>query len=196
MADNDRQRIIEQLQSAVTTIENCPEIVPLVPEVRINIVYALPDAKTPADVAAVDGRITVVAGRPKAAGPVCFGASDHLARLILELRRFQPAFHSTLNFRWNEQIYKTVAHWAEKQQKIIGVIDRTKEPSEIIGQDRKSIPWKVKELLAATNGIVPEIAYETKGWGKEPLFILIGEEPKTIVARLIEIARLHTQLTD
>ncbi len=196
MADKDRQRVIEQLQDAVNMIENCPEIAPLVPEVRINIVYALPDAKTTADVAAVDGRITVVAGKPKAAGPVRFGASDHLARFILELRQFQPLFHSALNFRWNERIYETVIRWAEKESKTIGVIDRTREPPEIVGKDRMSIPWKVKELLTTTGGTVPEIAYETRGWGKEPLFILIGEEPRPLALRLIEIARLYAKLTD
>lgn len=193
MSNKEHNAIIERLDLAVRKIERSPEIVPLIPEVRTNIAFALPNAKTPDDVAAVDGRITVVNNLPKAAGPVRFGASDHLARLIIELRKYHQEVRAALNFRWNETIHQFVAHWAEIQGKKIGTIDRTKEPKEIIGKDKMSVFWKAKEILLSTGGIVPEIVYETKGWGKEPMFLLIGTDPVTLADQLIIIARDHLQ---
>ncbi|MGQ9708298.1 MAG: thiamine-phosphate synthase family protein [bacterium] len=191
----ERRSTLERLTHAVKMVEGCPELVPLIPEVRTNIVFALPNAQTPDDVAAVDGRITVVNNQPKASGPVRFGASDHLARLVIELRRFDPGMRAALNFRYNERICQFVSEWTRVNGKRMGVIDRAKEPEELIGKDKMSIPWKVKELLSSTGGRVPEIAYETKGWGKEPLFILIGKEPVVLAQQLVEIARGYAHAT-
>lgn len=188
---SETELVIQQLNQAVQLIEACTEFVPLVPEVRTNIVFARSDAISPAEVAAVDGRITVVNNRPKAAGPVRFGASDHLARFVLELRRFDPGVRSAVNFRWNERIKKVVGKWAGQHGFKIGVIDRTREPRELLGRDRMSAPWKVEQVLQSTGGIVPEVVSETSGWGKEPMFILLGPEPVTLAQRLVDIARIY-----
>jgi hydroxymethylpyrimidine/phosphomethylpyrimidine kinase len=190
---SEQEMVIQRLNQAVVKIEHCPEFVLLVPEVRSNIVYALPVARTPADVAGVDGRITVVNNLPRAAGPVRFGASDHLARLVIELRKFDPEIRSALNFRWNERIHQTVTTWAEANGMTIGLIDRTKEPEELMGRDGMSVFWKVQALLESTGGVVPPITYETRGWGKEPMFLLVGNDPVLLAERVMEIARLYAQ---
>ncbi len=193
MDDKEREFVLERLDLAVRKIEQCPGIVPLIPEVRTNIAFALSGAKSPEDVAAVDGRITVVNNLPKAAGPVRFGASDHLARLIIELHKYSEEIRSALNFRWNERIHQFVTEWAKVEKKQIGMIDRSKEPIELIGKDKMSVTWKVKEILSSTGGGVPEIVYETKGWGKEPLFLLIGKDPVVLAEQLVAIARGYNQ---
>ncbi len=190
---SENAAIIARLIQAVMEIEKCPELTPLIPEVRTNIVFARPGARTPADVAAVEGRITVIAGKPKAAGPVRFGASDHLARLVIELRNYHPEIRSVVDFRWNEKIHSFINNWAKEHKKTVGVIDRSREPTDLIGKEKMSIPWKVKELLTTTAGAVPEIAYETRGWGKEPLFILIGSDPVLLAERLTTIARSYAR---
>ena len=58
---------------AIDMIENCREFAPLIPEVRSNLVYSRPNPSTRNDVLAVDGRITVVQGMPKASGTPRFG---------------------------------------------------------------------------------------------------------------------------
>lgn len=190
---SENAAVIARLIQAVMEIEKCPQLTPLIPEVRTNIVFARPSARTPADVAAVEGRITVIAGKPKAAGPVRFGASDHLARLVIELRNYHPEIRSAVDFRWNEKIHSFINNWAKEHKKTVGVIDRSREPTDLIGKEKMSIPWKVKELLSTTGGAVPEIAYETRGWGKEPLFILIGSDPVLLAERLTTIARSYAR---
>jgi hypothetical protein len=39
------------------------------------------------------------------------------------------------------------------------MIDRRKKLEEIIEKDRRSMPWKVKQLI-------PTVFYETEGWEK------------------------------
>ena len=45
--------VLGNLVSAVEMLENCPEFSSLVPEVRVNLAYALPGAKAPDEVAGV-----------------------------------------------------------------------------------------------------------------------------------------------
>jgi predicted fused transcriptional regulator/phosphomethylpyrimidine kinase len=36
---------------------------------------------------------------------------------------------------------------------------------------------------------VPPVFYESRGWGKEPLFFLVGPDPAGVATRAIEIAK-------
>ena len=176
------------LAEAVAMLEGCREFSALVPEVRVNIVYAPEGADDPNRVLGVDGRITVVGGMPKAAGPIRAGVSDHMARLVIETRRHDRSIRAGLDFRWNEAIFKHVKEYCATKGLAFGSIDRTVEPKELIGKDRGSIPWKVKHLVAAC-GRVPPVFYESRGWGKEPLFFLVGPDPAGVATRAIEIAK-------
>jgi len=180
--------VVERLEKAVRLMEGSREFAALMPEVRANVVFAPENTKTAADVFGVDGRITVVAGMPKAAGPVRQGVSDHMARLIIELRKHDPSIRAGLNFRWDEAIQRHVEQYCQDRGVAFGRIDRTVEPKELIGKDKGSIPWKVKHLVAAC-GKVPAVFYESRGWGKEPLFFAVGNDPLLLAERAIDIAR-------
>ena len=60
MEQIDQIEMRGKMAVALELIEGCEEFTALIPEVRTNLVYALPNAKTRDDVLAVDGRITVV----------------------------------------------------------------------------------------------------------------------------------------
>ncbi len=179
---------VSTLNEAVRLLEGCREFAALVPEVRVNFVYAPDNVESPAQVIGVDGRITVVAGMPKASGPPRPGVSDHMARLIIETRHYDPTIRAGLDFRWNEAIFEYVQSYCAANGLALGCIDRQVEPKELIGKDRGSMPWKVKHLVEAC-GRVPPVFYESRGWGKEPLFVLVGAEPGRVAARAVEIAK-------
>ena len=181
---NEERRLAE----AVAMLEGCREFAALVPEVRVNIVYAPEGAEDPGRVLGVDGRITVVAGRPKASGPIRPGVSDHMARLVVETHKSDPTIRAGLDFRWNEAIFEYVQSYCVSKGLALGCIDRTVEPRELIGKDKGSIPWKVKHLVEAC-GKVPPVFYESRGWGKEPLFFLVGPDPAGVATRAIDIAK-------
>lgn len=179
---------VNKLAAAVTLLEECPEFARLVPEVRVNVVYLPEGTERPDQVLGIDGRITVVAGMPKASGPIRAGGSDHMARLVTESRRHEPSIRAGLNFRWSERISNYVQGYCTAKGLAFGCIDRAAEPQELIGRDKGSIPWKVKQLVAAC-GKVPPVFYESRGWGKEPLFFLVGPDPAGVANRAIEIAK-------
>ena len=193
MAKKDTaERVMGNLCLAVDRLQRCREFSMLMPEVRVNIVYALPGAAKPAEVAAVDGRITVVNGYPHASGLPTWGGSDHMARLIMEARKYNPEVNAGINFKCDDSIIKTVKKYAREKKLVFGWIDRTREPGEVAKVDGSSMPWKIKQLVDR-RGRLPAIFYEGDGWGKEPLFVTIGSDAVSVVRRAIEIARLYAR---
>lgn len=183
----NKELIMGNLVRAVEMLQNCPEFSYLMPEVRVNLVYALPEAGTPEDVAAIDGRITVVQGLPHAAGIPRWGASDHMARLIIEIRKYEPSINAGINFKCDAAIIDVVKKYCSEQNILFGKIDRTQEPVEVTEQDGASMPWKIKQLVTSSGG-VPSLFYEGDGWGKEPLFVAIGSNAVEVTAVAIDIA--------
>jgi len=185
---NEKEVVLKKVKEAVKLLEKCKEFSLLMPEVRVNLVYALPKAKTRMHVAAVDGRITVVKGYPKACGDVMFGASDHMARLIIEVRKYNKSIRAGINFKYTPKIKEKVKRFCEENDLSFGGIDRRKEPEEIIKKDRQSMPWKIEYLLD-NYGKIPTVFYESEGWGKEPLFVIIGEDPREVVDLVIKFLK-------
>ena len=184
--------ILGNLAYAVSMLEDCPEFTSLIPEVRVNLVYALPGATTPSEVAGVEGRITVVGGFPRASGMPSLGASDHMARLVIEVRKYDPKINAGINFKYDEVVVDVVKEYCSERGILFGWIDRTKEPAEVAKQDGASMPWKIKQLVANAGG-VPRLFYEGEGWGKEPLFVALGKDAVEVATIAIEIARRYRQ---
>jgi len=183
-----RDEVLEELKEAIRILQKCKQCSFLMPEVRMNLVYALPNPKTIDDVAAIDGRITVVKSVLKPAGDAVFGGSDHMAQLMIEIAKYDPKVRAGINFKYDERILTYINQCCAKKKCKLGRIDRNKEPANVKEEDGRSIPWKVKTLVENNEGKVPTIFYESEGWGKEPLFVLVNEDPVTVVENLLEIA--------
>ncbi|MBE0481105.1 MAG: phosphomethylpyrimidine kinase [Dehalococcoidia bacterium] len=186
--ERDRRLVLGNLVEAVTLLRECREFSTLVPEVRVNLAFALPEARSASDVAAIEGRITVVCGYPYPAGTPGWGASDHMARLILEARNHDPGIHAGINFKCDNAIIEVVREYCADSGLSFGWIDRSHEPEEIIERDGASMPWKIKHLVA-TYGHIPRVFFEGPGWGKEPLFVVLGPDATEVALIAVEIAR-------
>ncbi len=189
-SDRDREAALGNLVTAIEMLEKCPEFAYLVPEVRVNLAYALAGARTRNDVAAVEGRITAVRGLPRASGPPAFGASDHMARLIVEVRKYDPGINAGINFKCDGTIIETVRQYCSERGLLFGWIDRSQEPAEVIARDGASMPWKIGELVRRSGG-VPRLFYEGEGWGKEPLFVAVGADAVEVTSIAIDISKRY-----
>jgi len=187
------EMVLGNLVRAVELLQNCSEFSLLMPEVRVNLVYALPGAKTPDEVAAIDGRITVVRSLPHASGMPKWGASDHMARLVIEVRKYDPAINAGINFKCDATVIDVVQKYCSEHSILFGRIDRSKEPAEVADPDRSSMPWKVKQL-ADNYGSIPKLFYEGEGWGKEPLFMALGSDAVEVASIAVEIARCYQRI--
>ncbi|HMA04999.1 MAG TPA: thiamine-phosphate synthase family protein [Methanomicrobiales archaeon] len=189
--DEEGFGMLGRMMVALGEIEGCREFAGLIPEVRTNLVYARSLAKTRDDVLAVDGRITVVEGRPRAAGRVKFGASSHMARLIIELRKVDPSVRAGIDFAWTPHLSEWLQAYCRERGWVYSVIDRRGEPEEIKEAEGASMPWKVAEAVRAAGGKVPKIFYETGAVGKEPVSVLVGRDPIEVAGQACEIARRY-----
>ncbi len=187
--DDEGTLMLGKMIIAVEGIEECEEFAGLIPEVRTNLVYAREVARTREDVLAVDGRITVVDGRPRAAGWVKFGSSSHMARLVLEVRKVDPSVRAGIDFAWTPRLWRWLEGYCRERRWVVSVIDRRGEPEEIREGEGASMPWKVAEAVRAAGGKVPKIFYETGAIGKEPVTVLVGQDPIEVSDQACEIAR-------
>jgi hydroxymethylpyrimidine/phosphomethylpyrimidine kinase len=179
--------ILGNMVTALHLLEECAEFSSLIPEVRTNLAYALSNARSPQDVAAIPGRITVVRGFPRAAGLPGWGASDHLARRIIESRKYAKTINAMINFKFDTRLIPLVQDYCRENNLLFGWLDRSQEPEELQQRDEASMPWKVEQLFIKYKSI-PLIYYEGPGWGKEPLFLINGGTAVEVVRTAIEIA--------
>lgn len=183
-----RYLVLGNVLQAVRMLQESRPFAFLIPEVRTNLVYALPDAKSKEDVAGIDGRITVVNGFPKASGFPQFGASSHMARLILEIIKVNPEMRAGINFIYNNDFGKWLKEYCKENNLLLGCVDRSKEPEERKQKEGDSMVWKVAEIIRTAGGRVPDIAYETGAVGKEHLSFLVAKSAVEVVESVIKLA--------
>lgn len=176
---------------ALEKIEGCQEFAALIPEVRTNLVYARPNPKSRNDILAIDGRITVINGMPYGSGKPKFGASSHMARLLVEMNKVAPSFRAGIDFANTLHLVNWLESYCKSKEWVFSVIDRSCEPEEIKETEGASMPWKVAEAIRAAGGRAPKIFYETGAVGKEPVSVLVGKDPIEVAEQICEIARLY-----
>jgi len=183
----ERDFVLGNVVQAMNLISKNSAFSLLIPEVRSNIAFALPVAKTRIDVAAITGRITVVNGFPYASGYPDFGASSHLARLLIEVTKTNPEIRAVINFIYNDEFGIWLKEYCRKNSLVLGCINREAEPEELKAKEGASMPWKVKSLIEATGGKVPDIAFETGAVGKEPVSVLLGKTALEVTEKIIKL---------
>lgn len=186
----DRELILGNLVSALNMIQKVRDFTLIVPEIRISLAYAVPWAKTIRDVAAIEGRIAVISGYPRAVGLPAFGASIHMASLILELRKYDTDISAAINFKCNKEIIEILKQYAAEGKLKFSLIDRNMEPPEPQYKELGSAHWRVKYMVD-TSGGVPRIFYENEGMGKEPLSIIVGKDAIQVTKMTLEIAKRY-----
>lgn len=193
MVDDQLIEMYGRMTSALLNLERCHEFASLIPEVRTNMVYAKSGARDPADVLAIDGRITVVSGVPKAAGQPRFGASNHLARLIIGIMESWPGMRTAINFSNTPDLARWLEVYCQKKGWAFAVIDRQAEPEVFRGVEGSTMAWKAKEAVRAAGNRAPKIFCDAGAFGKEPVSVIAGEDPISVAEELCEIARQYAR---
>lgn len=191
MDDNQDIEMYGQMTIALEKLEGCHEFAVLIPEVRTNLVYAKPGAQTPADVLAIDGRITVVSGMPRAAGRPRFGASNHLARLIIGIMEYWPDTRTAIDFSNTPDLARWLEEYCRKKGWAFAIINRQAEPEVFRGVEGSTMAWKAKEAVRAAGNRAPKIFCDAGAFGKEPVTVIVGEDPISAAGELCEIARQY-----
>ena len=171
---NEQFLVWLQLKTAIDTMVSFlpPQYIP---EVGMNFAYALPNAKTPNDVCAIDGRITKHKGRLSLCGTLDFGVSKHVASIILAAMSYDATMRSAVNIRYSQKtvdLYKKIGF-------TIGSFDRQNEPSDVTS----TMEWGTKYVIAEL-GRLPDVIYDTGSIGKEPMIRILGKNPEEVLLKI------------
>lgn len=180
---NDRIDLINQVKEIYNFISNKKEFCKLIPEVRMNISGALPNAKNKQEIAGIDGRITIVNGFPHKCGEIKFGASDHTARLILSAKEFDNTVNFVINLKFEQEWIQLISSRTDlKLQEII----REEQPDEVKKKEFSTMQWLIKNSIEKY-GTIPDIIWDSGSIGKEPIIRLFGRDSKKMIEKLRKI---------
>jgi hydroxymethylpyrimidine kinase/phosphomethylpyrimidine kinase len=189
----ERYRVIQELKKAVDVLKE-KEMGFLIPEISSNLCYALPYAEGIEDVAAFPGRIVRLDNSVITwAGPE-FGASRHMAYLILTVMKFDPDSCSVMNIRYSKERIAQL----KKEGFLLSRFDRRLEPKTARKNVKSSVEWGIGEALKKAKR-VPDFIYDEGDIGMEPQIRVIGKSPMDVVAKILkstgiaEIGNLITQ---
>lgn len=150
-----------------------------VPEVGTNVAYALPGAETADDVCALRGRIQRVGASLAVTGPAEFGASRHVARIILAAMRFDPSVRSAANLKYTRETLRRL----ERARVRLGSFDRLRQP-----EGTSTMEWGTAEAIREA-GRVPDAIHDPGSVGKEGMIRVLGRSPEDVLRKVRRIVR-------
>lgn len=187
--ESEKYRMIEEMKYALKILEDNSElIIDFIPQVQSNFVYALPKpyVESTKDVLGIPGRIVKVFNKVKPVSEPKFGASDHLARAVLTIMKYNPEIRSCMNIKYNPKIIEV----AKELGFTISYFDRREEPEEIKKINGMTIPWGISKAIERI-GKVPDIIYDFGDIGKEPMIRIFGKNPIDVIEKLLKIAKKY-----
>lgn len=175
----ERERILEELRRAAELVERSPELLPLYPEVSINIAAALDNASSLNDVAAFPGRMVRIGARIVPVSKPAFGASKHLASILLGSIRINAEKKSIMNLKMVKGVEEVI--------KKAGLIAVSTQPNEKM-RSEDEVVFDVIEALKKNPWA--DVVVDEGGLGLEPAIYIFGKNPIEVVNKACSIARL------
>jgi hydroxymethylpyrimidine/phosphomethylpyrimidine kinase len=177
----ERYGVVQRLKAAFQELQE-KRVGHLLPEVQSNLGYALPFARGIEDVAAFPGRLVRLGKEiAKVAGPE-FGASRHIAGIILTAMAHDPEMRSAMNLRFTEEILTR----ARKAGLAVSHFDRKEEPAGVKKKEGSTLSWGVHQVLQRSKKM-PDIIFDRGGVGKEPMVRVLGRDPVEVVSKVLSL---------
>ncbi len=173
----------EHITNAIDLLANIKKIMKIlplkvVPEVGINICYALPNAHSCNDICGIDGRIIATHQGIRKCGKISYGSSHHIAKIILTTLKHNSHYRAAMNIAYSAS---TIDLCREKGF-LITSFSRDQEPKNPHSSMEWGTNYAIQEL-----GEIPDIIYDTGGHGKEAMIRILGENPKDMLKKVQKI---------
>jgi hydroxymethylpyrimidine kinase/phosphomethylpyrimidine kinase len=176
-----RYPVLEALRAAAARIEG-EGLDPLVPEVMTNLGYAVPYPEGPQDVAAFPGRLVRSPQGLLISAPPAFGASRHIAAVILTAMASHPELRAAMNVKYFDAL--------EEIAPLLGLrlasFDRAQEPPEVKAREGGTLAWGVASTLKPGTP-PPDLVWDRGDWGKEPMIRILGPDPMAVAEKAIAL---------
>ncbi|HDP96611.1 MAG TPA: bifunctional hydroxymethylpyrimidine kinase/phosphomethylpyrimidine kinase [Euryarchaeota archaeon] len=178
LVDGEKAEILHRMVSLRHEIETRVDT-RLLPEVGSNLGHSISAPEVEADVAGFTGRIVREGGRTRIAGCPQFGASKHIARIIISASRFDPGIRSAMNIKYDERNLRACTEAGLSASDF----SRENEPPDVSSMD-----WGVARAIEQF-GSVPDVIWDAGGPGKEPMIRVLGHDPSDVLDKVSRIAR-------
>ncbi len=169
-------RVLTELRAVLRRLLDVDGLAGWIPHVGSNLAQARPGAQDTWDVAALPGRIDVVGRRPQATTAPRFGASRHVASVVLAVMDVHEHHRAALNIAYRDELH-TLADAA-------GFAMLAFEPS--YEARRQAVSRTVAEHVEA-RGALPEILYHEGTFGIEPVAYILGPDAQVVLERTREL---------
>jgi len=180
--DGERYRVVQELKSAFHLLRKM-RVGHLFPEVQSNLGYGLSAAQGPEDVAAFPGRFVRLGKEVGKVSDPEFGASQHIAKIILTAMRFDPEIRSAMNVRFSEDLLGR----AKKAGLSLGHFSRSDEPAWVKRREGSSLSWGVEQVLRRARKF-PDLIFDRGDVGKEPMIRVLGRDPEEVVRKVLKLS--------
>jgi hydroxymethylpyrimidine/phosphomethylpyrimidine kinase len=178
----EREKVRTVMEKAIDRLYQS-EVGYLIPEVRSNLGYALPAALDYMDVMAVPGRISQIGSTLLIARQPAYGASRHIARVILAAMQKDGDVRSAMNIRYSPEIVAACRNL--KMQ--MAYFDRSEEPKAVKEREGSSLEWGTTRALEGVLEM-PDCICDEGEKGKEPMIRVLGKDPLEVVEKVIRLS--------
>jgi hydroxymethylpyrimidine/phosphomethylpyrimidine kinase len=152
-----------------------------IPECQTNFVYSKQNPKSTKDILGISGRIVKAGEEVIVAGNLTYGGSKHVATALLAVNKKFPVIYSAVNLKYQNSTISKI----KKSKLTTSSYDRTKEPKDVKNKG-STVAWGIKNAIKKLK-TPPDVIFHKGDFGKEPMIIVFGETPKSIMKKLLKI---------
>jgi predicted fused transcriptional regulator/phosphomethylpyrimidine kinase/predicted transcriptional regulator len=164
------ERVLASVRRGLVVLERTAGITELIPNVGSNLVEATPNAAEINDVAGVPGRLFDVKGQLAVPGDPEFGASGHVATVLLAARAGGSQARSAINLRYDELLLESLRDDGT-------VVEYDPEVEDLAATIEAAVAGVEKPAAV-------DVIYQTGGFGIEPIVYLLGADAAAVARRV------------
>jgi len=177
-----RSEVLASLSRGAQILESSPEFASLIPQVQTQLVMSLPEARDGDDVAGFPGRIAHIGGRAKVLTQAEFGASAHMSRILLEVRRRDPQIRAAIVFKYLAGLEEVLAQLKLTYARV------PRKPVQGRTDTDEALLAGIKDILEA--GGTVNVLIDGGGMGIEAVAYLFAANAEEAANRAVEVAQL------
>ncbi|QLH04390.1 bifunctional hydroxymethylpyrimidine kinase/phosphomethylpyrimidine kinase [Nitrosopumilus oxyclinae] len=177
----NNDKINSELSQSINEFVKIKNIYRNIPECQTNFVYSKSKPKSTKDILGLSGRIVKAGNEVIVAGNLTYGGSKHVATALLTVNKKFSEIHSAINLKYEKSIISKI----KKSKLSVSSYDRVKEPNDVKIKG-SSIEWGIQNAIKNLKS-PPDVIFHKGDFGKEPMIIIFGDNPKSILKKLSKI---------
>jgi len=183
ITDINKNDITEiELSESIQKFTKIKNIYKNIPECQTNFVYSKQKPKSTKEILGISGRIVKAGKKVIVAGDLEYGGSKHVATALLTVNKKFPQIQSAINIKYQNTTITKI----KKLKFIVSRYDRNQEPINVKNKG-STIEWGIKSAIKNLKKS-PDVIFHIGGFGKEPMIIIFGNTPKSILKKISKIS--------